>query len=274
MINVAHLTFSWRREVPLLDDVSFQVNAGDFAVIIGSNGAGKSTLLKLLLNQLQPEAGEIRLFGEDVRSFRSWPRIGYVSQGHAYMNSDFPATVEEVLLAHQFPQIGLFHRVKRIHRERVWDVLGLVGMEAFRTARLGELSGGQLQRILIARALANRPELLILDEPTTGIDVQNAHALYELLDRLNRELKLTILMVTHDLVHASNYAKRIFCIEDGNLAEVEPSQLQHELIHHHHHDHKNRCEHFEALDQSCDACEHHAGCCHAHRLDCSHEKTD
>lgn len=271
MLEVQNLTFSYRRESPVLEDVSFSVGKGDFAAVIGSNGAGKSTLLKLLLNQLTPTAGSIRIFGEEVRSFRNWPRVGYVPQGHSYLNSDFPATVEEVLFGQMFPQIGLFHRLCRTHRERVGEVLAQVSMEPFRKVRLGTLSGGQLQRILIARALINRPEMLILDEPTTGIDVQNAHALYALLDQLNQKLELTILMVTHDLVHAANYARTIFCIEDGNLAVVPPDQLQHELIHRHHHDRKDGCEHFLALDRQCEACAHHLECereltgSHSHR---------
>jgi len=266
VLEIKHLTFSYRRETPILDDVSLTAQTGDFCVLIGSNGTGKSTLLKLFLRQLTPDSGEIRLFGEELASFRGWSRVGYVPQGHSYLNSDFPATVEEILLAHQFPRIGLFGRVRRSHREKVTEVLKLVDMIPFRTARLGTLSGGQLQRILIARALVNDPELLILDEPTTGIDVQNAHALYELLDRINREFRLTILMVTHDLIHAVNYASRIFCLEDGNLAEISPCQLQHELIHRHHHDRKDdACEHVQALEKRCQECVFYQKCvtaCH------------
>lgn len=262
MLEVQNLTFSYRRETPLLEDVSFTVTQGEFAVIIGSNGAGKSTLLKLILNRFPPNSGTIRLFGEEIRSFRRWTRVGYVPQGHTYLNSDFPATVEEILLAHMFPQIGLFHFIRRAHRERVSEVLQQVDMQSFLKARLGTLSGGELQRILIARALINSPELLILDEPTNGIDMKNAHLLYELLDRLNREMHLTILMVTHDLVHASNYAQKIFCIEEGNLAEVAPNQLQRELRHRHHHEYKEECEHFQALEEDCACCAHNHNCPH------------
>lgn len=255
VIEIKRLTFSYRRETPVLDDVSFSVRAGDFCVLIGSNGTGKSTLLKLLLRQLTPDSGEISFFGEKLATFRNWRRVGYVPQGHSYLNSDFPATVEEVLLAHQYPRVGIFGRIRREHREKVAEVLKLVDMSPFRTARLGTLSGGQLQRILIARALVNNPDVLILDEPTTGIDVQNAHALYELLNRLNQDFQLAILMVTHDLIHAANYAKRIFCLEDGNLAELSPDQLQHELIHRHHHNRKNDgCEHVQAMEKECQKC--------------------
>ncbi len=260
VLEVDRLTFSYRRETPILEDVSFSVSEGDFAAIIGSNGAGKSTLLKLLLNQLSPNSGTVQIFGTDVDGFRNWSRVGYVPQGHSYLNSDFPAVVEEVLLAHQFPHIGLFRRARKEHRDRVREVLALVDMETYRTARLGILSGGQLQRVLIARALINRPELLILDEPTNGIDVQNSHALYDLLNRLNRELKLTILMVTHDLVHASTFARKIFCIEQGNLAVVAPEELHHELRHRHRHPLKENCEHFLTLKECPCSCEHDS--CH------------
>ncbi len=255
MLEIKRLTFSYRRETPVLDDVSFSVQAGDFCTLIGSNGTGKSTLLKLLLRQLTPDSGEIRFFGEKLAAFHNWRRVGYVPQGHSYLNSDFPATVEEILLAHQYPRIGLFGRIRGEHREKVAEVLRLVDMTSFRTARLGALSGGQLQRVLIARALVNTPDMLILDEPTTGIDLPNAHALYELLDRLNQDFKLTILMVTHDLIHAVNYAKRIFCLEDGNLAEISPDQLQHELVHRHHHNRKDDgCEHVQAMEKECRKC--------------------
>ena len=203
--------------------------------IIGSNGAGKSTLLRILLHQLTLERGNLEIDGVDVNHYRDWAKIGYVPQSHHYLNTAFPATVEEILLANMFPQIGLFRFGSREHRRKVRETLRMVDMESHLTSLVGTLSGGQLQRVLIARALVNSPKYLFLDEPTTGIDTTNTQLLYELLARLNHELGLTVVMVTHDVNRAANYLQRTYCLEDGSLVALEHEQLLYELEHKHKH---------------------------------------
>ena len=167
--------------------------------MIGPNGAGKSTLLKLLLGELSPSSGAVRLLGQDTARFRNWRRLGYVPQDGLARHTDFPASVEEVVLANLSGEIGLFRFPRPEHRERVRQALELVGMAGYGRRLIGALSGGQRQRVLLARALISRPEVMLLDEPTSGMDLQSGENFYRLLAGLNRDHGLTILMVSHDV---------------------------------------------------------------------------
>ena len=283
MINVQGVSFAYRPDCPVLQNVSLHVERGAFVGIIGANGSGKSTLMKLILHQREATSGSISLFGEDVRTFRNWARLGFVPQNHHYAGAAFPATVSEMLLANMFPQIGLFHFVRRQHRERMRETLRLVDMEPYADSLIGTLSGGQLQRVLIARALVNHPELLLLDEPTNGVDVDSTQALYDLLQRLNQDQHLTILMITHDLSRAAHYLKQVFCLEEGNLLELPHNQLMHELAHRHRHpggtapcgcdisecetcESRDACESQSEYRHACHGHDHHGHdhCCHEH----------
>lgn len=242
VIQVNHLTFSYTAEAKLLNDVTFQIMKGTFVGMIGSNGSGKSTLLKLLLGQLPAPPESVFLYHQEVHAFHDWKKIGYVPQSHLYLGSAFPATVEEMILGNMFSQIGLFHLPNRQHRAQVRDALVQVGMENSLHARLGTLSGGQMQRVLIARVLVNDPEIILLDEPTNGMDAESARSFYDLLQKLHAEQKRTLFMVTHDLQRTAEYFQRIFCLEEGSLVELTPAQLEHELAHRHRHpDGKTLC---------------------------------
>ena len=234
LIEVKKLRFGYG-DALILDDISFAVRQGEFVGLIGSNGAGKSTLLKLLLGQLEPVGGEIRLLGQNVREFRDWPKIGYVQQNGAAAGQNFPATAEEIVIASMFPQIGLLHRVKRTHREQARNALELVGMGDYAKRLIGHMSGGQQQRVMLARVLVNQPSLMLLDEPTTGVDSKSADALYELLASLNSRTGVAIVMVTHDVARASLYAGRMLCLERGSVVELNRHQLAEELLHKHSH---------------------------------------
>ena len=178
MIEVKDMCFGYGKDA-ILSNVNFTVRRQEYVGIIGSNGAGKSTLMRLILGQLTPSEGEV-----DVHT----KAIGYVPQVGFREVSNFPANVEEIVLTGLYKKIGMFHMPKKEHRQKVKKALELVGMEDFRTRMLSEMSGGQQQRVLIARALVGDPELLVLDEPLTGIDKEAGEALYLLLDKLNKEL--------------------------------------------------------------------------------------
>ncbi|MDF2568061.1 MAG: transporter related [Oscillospiraceae bacterium] len=233
-IEVKDLYFSYGNE-PILSKVAFSVHQGDFVSIIGANGAGKSTLLRLLLGELLPTAGDIRLFGQDVRRFKKWSKIGYVPQNGLSGGGDFPATAEEIVKANLFSQIGLFRFPKKVHRERTQQALELVDMGIYSKRLIGNLSGGQQQRVMLARVLVSDPEIMILDEPTTGVDAQSVQSLYELLFRLNHETGLTIVMVTHDVSRSADYVSRVLCLEEGSLVELDKVQVHDELSHKHKH---------------------------------------
>ncbi|MDR2770419.1 MAG: ABC transporter ATP-binding protein [Clostridiales Family XIII bacterium] len=229
-IYANNLCFRYGDE-PIFSQIGFSLCAGDFAGVIGANGAGKSTLLRLILGELSPTAGELRLFERDVRRFDAWSRIGYLSQNGLSSGANFPATAEEIVTANLFSEIGFLRFTKKAHREKARAALAQVGMEAYAGRMLGSLSDGQRQRVLLARVLVSEPELLLLDEPTNGVDAETVASLLLLLSRLNREKGLTIVMVTHDIARAAEYLSRIFCLEDGSMVELDKAQLLEELSH-------------------------------------------
>ncbi|MDF2535227.1 MAG: metal transporter ATP-binding protein, partial [Bacillales bacterium] len=171
----------------VLNQLNFSVNKSDYLGIVGPNGSGKSTFLKLILNLLKLQKGDIYLFGKLIQNFNEWEKVGYVSQKANAFNSGFPATVEEVVISGLTKKVGLFKAFNNTHKEACAQALEKVGMRAYAKRNIGELSGGQQQRVFIARALINNPELLVLDEPTVGIDEQNVKEFYEVLNELNHE---------------------------------------------------------------------------------------
>ncbi|NLZ82008.1 MAG: metal ABC transporter ATP-binding protein [Clostridiales bacterium] len=237
IVEVHNLNFRYSNN-HILENLEFSISPGDFVSLIGANGTGKSTLLKLLLGELLPTIGEIRLFDTNIHNFKDWSKIGYVPQNGLAGNADFPATVEEIVMANLFSQIGLFRFPNKKHKELVASTLELVGMSDYSKRMITQLSGGQLQRVLLARALVNSPELMILDEPTTGVDSTNVYSFYELLASLNKKKNLTIVMVSHDIARASIYASRTLCLEEGSLVELKKEEIIHELEHKHKHPHK------------------------------------
>ncbi len=220
IVTVENMSFAYGKD-NVLTDVNLVIEEQEYVGIIGANGAGKSTLMKLILGQLAPTKGEVRV---EAKS------IGYVPQVGFRKVSDFPANVEEVVMTGIYPEIGMFHFPGKQHRKRVAEALALVGMQEHRKRMLRELSGGQQQRVLIARALIHEPELLVLDEPLTGIDKEAGELLYLLLDRLNRERGMTILMVTHNMEQVARYTNRFYHVKNGGVHLDKSSILCDEVL--------------------------------------------
>ncbi len=218
VIEVRDLCFGYER-ADVLHSVSFSIQSGDFAAVIGSNGAGKSTLLKLITGLLEPDGGSVKLFGTELSEFREWSKVGYVPQNSTYLGSNFPATALEIVKSNLFSQIGFLHFARKIHKQQALEALGTVGMQEMANRMLGSLSGGQLQRVMLARVLVNQPEILLLDEPTTGLDEHAAKSLYELLQHLNRDHGITVVMVTHDVERASRYVGRVLTLGREGMLE-------------------------------------------------------
>ena len=235
LVEVTDLGFQYAKEA-VFSNVGFSIQAGDFVALTGPNGAGKSTLLKLLLGELPLQKGTVTLFGQDIGRFRQWPKMGYMPQNGVAVGANFPASVFEVVQANLFSQIGLMRMPNKTHRQMVINALAQVGMQAYAKRPFSKLSGGQQQRVLLARVLVNDPALLIMDEPTTGIDATGVKDLLNQLAFLNQVQKATILMVTHDVARAAAYATRTLCLEEGTLVELSKGQIKHELEHKHHHD--------------------------------------
>lgn len=211
LIEIKDISFDYE-ETKALDNISMTVHKGDFLAILGPNGSGKSTLLKIMLGLIKPTKGSIKLFGVDSKNFKNREWIGYVSQKSNSFNSGFPATVEEVVAGGLAKKAGLFRRMPKNKDQSVLEALTAVGMESFLKRSISELSGGQQQRIFIARALVSKPKMLILDEPTVGIDHQNVQAFYDMLATLNSKQDITLVMVTHDVDTVTDRISHVACL--------------------------------------------------------------
>ncbi len=210
VVQIEDVSFRYENE-NVLEHVSLTVPKGAFLGLVGPNGSGKSTLLKCVLGLLKPNSGRIFLFGEPIESFREWHRIGFVSQKANSFNRSFPATVEEVAASGLTAKRGLFRLLTKEDRRAVTAALEAVGLSELAKRNIAELSGGQQQRVFIARALASQPDLLILDEPTVGVDARHVHEFYELLGDLNRR-GLTLILVTHDIGTITERVTHIACL--------------------------------------------------------------
>ncbi len=211
IIELEGIGFTYNTQV-VLRDISFAVHRGDYLGIVGPNGGGKTTLLKIMLGLLRPQTGQVKLFGMPSDKLTGRQRIGYVPQQAAHVDRQFPVTVQEVVAMGRYARVGLLRRLKSVDRLVIDQALADVGLYDYRHQLIGRLSGGQQQRAFIARALAAKPEVLILDEPTVGVDVQAQNQFYELLRRLNREHDLTLVLVSHDLDVVARETTEIACI--------------------------------------------------------------
>lgn len=205
-IEVEHLWFAFD-ERPIVQDVSFRLEQGDFLGILGPNGGGKTTLLKLLLGLLKPDKGTIRILGQEPHDARH--RVGYVPQ-HTDFNISFPISALELAMMGRLSQARIGRRYSREDRSKVEEALKRVGMWEERATPIGHLSGGQRQRVFIARALATDPKILFLDEPTASVDAEFQVDLYDFLRDLNRSV--TIVVITHDIGVISRHVKSVACI--------------------------------------------------------------
>jgi ABC-type Mn2+/Zn2+ transport system ATPase subunit len=211
VLDVAGVTLQ-RNGRNVLRDVTFSIREHELVGLIGPNGGGKTTLLQVVLGVLRPASGRVSVFGTDsTRLGRERGMIGYVAQAKGFDRS-FPARAKDVVLMGTFGRLGPLRYPGAAERERALDTLGEVGMRDKADRPIGALSGGEQQRVFIAQALVSRPRLLILDEPTAGVDPEREEALLHLLVRLKRESKLTILMVSHNVSLIRGHTDRILCL--------------------------------------------------------------
>lgn len=205
----------------ILENVNFNIYQGDYIGIVGPNGSGKTTLLKLIINEINPTKGKIKILDKEITNFNNWEKVGYVNQKSNSFSTSFPATVTEVVAMDLAPKIGLFKKIKKKHLEEVWNVLKLVGIYDLKDKLIGSLSGGQQQKVFICRALMRNPKILILDEPTVGIDINGQKEFYHLLKKLNESLNLTIVIVSHDLFIVKEEVKKLAVIKNKNIKVID-----------------------------------------------------
>ncbi len=212
VIELKHVSYWYDSASMVLEDINLTVIQGDFLGLVGPNGSGKSTLIKSILGLIKPQQGEVKLLGKPIRSFQDWSRIGYVSQKANSFNTGFPATVFEVVSTGLFGKMGLFKWIGYQEKKFIYHAIEMVGLGDLANRNIGRLSGGQQQRTFIARALVSHPEVLILDEPTVGVDAESERRFFELIDKLRMELGITILLVSHDIGAITKKVSQVACM--------------------------------------------------------------
>lgn len=212
----------------VLRNVNLEVGKGEILGIVGPNGGGKTSLLRLMLGLDRPSSGEIHLFGQPVSRFRDWPRVGYIPQHAVAFDPNFPATVRETVLLGRVAARGPLRWFRKEDHEVARRAIELCGLSGLENRRVGMLSGGEKQRVFIAKAIAARPDLLVMDEPTAGVDPESERRFYDLLGLLKDELGLTVVFVSHDLGVVSARVDRVACLNRTLVYEGPPRALHDE----------------------------------------------
>jgi zinc transport system ATP-binding protein len=235
--------------VDILSNVSLQIFNSQYIGIIGPNGGGKTTLIRLLLGLEKPTSGEIKIYGKKLSKFNAWHKIGYVPQRAAQVDINFPGTVLDIVKMGRVAQRKLFSKMSSEDHRLVEDAMKQMDIIHLKDKMVGTLSGGQRQRVMIARALASEPEVLILDEPNTGVDVKSQNRFYSLLKKLNKEKNITIVFITHDIGVIADDIARLFTVNQKVITCNNPKQalscdemselygIDAHLIHNHKHGH-------------------------------------
>lgn len=214
LIEIKNLKFGYNENL-ILKDVNLSLDKGDFAVISGENGSGKSTLIKLILGEIKKDAGMIKLFGIDMEDFKNFDKIGYVPQLNDAVKVAFPVSCREYVGLNLYKEFSIFNTIKKESKIKVENIFSTLKINNLIDRPFNKLSGGQAQRVMIARAMVNSPDILILDEPTVGIDQKSKEEFLDLLVHLNRHHDISILMITHEMDILGDYVDKIFKLKDG-----------------------------------------------------------
>ncbi|PIU09204.1 MAG: ABC transporter ATP-binding protein [Candidatus Moranbacteria bacterium CG_4_8_14_3_um_filter_34_16] len=212
IIETKNLSVSYG-QTEALTNVSFTVEKGDFVGLAGPNGAGKTTLIKTILGLLPTSKGEIKLFGKTKEKFNDWGKIGYLPQKLSTINTLFPATVDEVVTLGLLSQKKFPRRITANDQKRTSETLRELGIFDLKKRMLSELSGGQQQKVLLARALVSNPEILIFDEPSTALDPESRESFFQLIQKLNKKNGTAVILITHDTGYIGQYANKLLYID-------------------------------------------------------------
>lgn len=213
-IEIKNLKFGYN-ENQILKNVNLNLDEGDFAVISGKNGSGKSTLIKLILGELKKDKGIIKLFGIDMEDFKNFDKIGYVPQVNEAIKVAFPVSAREYVGLNLYKEFSIFNTITKKSKSKIENTFSTLKIKDLIDRPFNKLSGGQAQRVMIARALVNNPDILILDEPTVGIDQKSKENFLDLLVHLNTHPNISILMITHEMEILGDYVDKVFKLKDG-----------------------------------------------------------
>jgi len=248
IFDVKNLNFTIRDQ-NILSDISLEIYSSEYIAIIGPNGGGKTTLIRILLGLDKPTSGSIKIFGKNIKDFKEWHKIGYVPQRATLVDANFPGTVQDIVNMGRTSKRGLFAKESIEDINSVIDAMKKMDVYKLKDKMVGTLSGGQRQRVMIARALSSKPEILILDEPNTGVDMASQKRFYSLLQQLNSQEKITIVFITHDIGVIADDIARLFTINQKAIICNDPKKVMScedmsklygidaHLIHNHRHEH-------------------------------------
>jgi len=266
VVEIRNLGLKYPNGVIALQNIDLDINPKDFIALIGPNGAGKSTLLKIILGLLKPTSGTIKLHLTEESTSKTRKSsdqkisgsselngnlkyVGYVPQSAQARDPNLPFSVFETVMLGRTPIKGLFHRTGAKDRQKVEETLKMFGIWDLKDRKIGQLSGGQSQRVFLAKAMVSDPKLLLLDEPTSGVDVASKKDFYNILERLNKEAGITVILSSHDISVITKIANRVLCInkaqffcgenEDFSAEREIPKMYDHpvEIVDHDHHNH-------------------------------------
>ena len=248
IFDVKNLCFSVRG-VEILKNISLEIFNGEYIAIIGPNGGGKTTLIRMLLGLEKPSSGVMHIFGKEQKKFKEWHKIGFVPQRVSLVDNNFPATVQDIVEMGRIANRSIFSSFSKEDARLTYDAMDKMDILDLKNKMVGTLSGGQRQRVMIARALASSPEILILDEPNTGVDMVSQQRFYKLLSKLNKEENITIVFITHDIGVIADDIGRLFTINQQATICNNPKEalscedmsalygMEAHLIHNHKHEH-------------------------------------
>jgi zinc transport system ATP-binding protein len=223
-VELQDVSFGYRTGQRVLEDVDLGIGEGEFVAVAGPNGGGKTTLVRIILGLERPGRGSALLFGEPSHRFSRRRVLGYLAQ-RSTLGGDAPATVREVVSAGRLAAGGLLGPMRRRDRELVAEAIERVGLRDVADTPLRTLSGGMQQRAFIAKALAGEPALLVLDEPTTGVDAESQESLAALLDNLHTDLGVTILYVSHEFGAVERFVQRLVLVRRTVVFDGSPAEL-------------------------------------------------
>jgi zinc transport system ATP-binding protein len=218
------VSFGYRPGQRVLEDVDLRIGEGEFVALAGPNGGGKTTLVRIVLGLERPTEGKTFLFGEPAHRFSRRRTLGYLAQ-RSELGGDAPTTVREVVSAGRLAASGLLGPMRRRDRELVAEAISRVSLDDVADTPLRTLSGGMQQRAFIAKALAGEPSLLVLDEPTTGVDAESQESLAALLDRLHTDLGVTIIYVSHEFGAVERFVERLILVRRTIVFDGSPQDL-------------------------------------------------
>jgi zinc transport system ATP-binding protein len=211
IVEIHDLSVKYPNGVIALESINIDIKPKDLIALIGPNGAGKSTLLKVILGLTKATSGSIKLFGSSDLS-KNLKYVGYVPQSAQARDPNLPFSVYETVMLGRTPIAGLFHGTGDNDRQKVEETLKLFGIYDLKGRKIGQLSGGQSQRVFLAKAMVAEPKLLLLDEPTSGVDTTSKKDFYNVLERLNKERGIAVILSSHDISVITKIANRVLCI--------------------------------------------------------------